>query len=80
MHNCASDCWLSWLGRVYDLTDLMAEHTGSVIQPLSPFLSSFFPSLLSKNINGLPPSPSPLPSLPPLLPLPPHPSTLPTLT
>eukprot|EP00300_Choanocystis_sp_HF-7_P011528 c17500_g1_i1.p1 GENE.c17500_g1_i1~~c17500_g1_i1.p1 ORF type:complete len:219 (+),score=48.34 c17500_g1_i1:67-723(+) len=28
MHNCAEDCWLSWLGAVYDLTALVGQYEG----------------------------------------------------
>lgn len=29
-HNTSSDCWVSLLGKVYDLTPLCEEHTGSI--------------------------------------------------
>lgn len=29
-HNSSSDCWVSLLGKVYDLTPLCEEHTGSI--------------------------------------------------
>ena len=27
-HNAPGDCWVSYLGKVYDLTSLCKEHTG----------------------------------------------------
>lgn len=27
-HNAPTDCWVSYLGKVYDLTSLCKEHTG----------------------------------------------------
>ena len=28
LHNAPEDCWLSWLGHVYDLTPLIQENVG----------------------------------------------------
>lgn len=36
-HNTPEDCWVSYLGRVYDLTPLCAEHAGSIL--LKPILT-----------------------------------------
>ena len=36
VHNAPEDCWLSYLGHVYDLTPLCSEHAGSVL--LKPIL------------------------------------------
>lgn len=36
-HNTPEDCWVSYLGRVYDLTPLCAAHAGSIL--LKPILS-----------------------------------------
>jgi cytochrome b involved in lipid metabolism len=30
IHNVESDCWVSLLGNVYDLTPLLAQHKGSI--------------------------------------------------
>ncbi|KAI8900618.1 hypothetical protein BC833DRAFT_618363 [Globomyces pollinis-pini] len=38
LHNSPEDCWLSWLGCVYDLTDLVAKHDGS--PKLTPILAN----------------------------------------
>ncbi|KAI8929908.1 cytochrome b5-like heme/steroid binding domain-containing protein [Entophlyctis helioformis] len=37
-HNSPDDCWLSWLGLVYDLTKLVEEHRGSTL--LLPILKN----------------------------------------
>eukprot|EP00878_Enallax_costatus_P039878 GHUV01045806.1.p1 GENE.GHUV01045806.1~~GHUV01045806.1.p1 ORF type:complete len:158 (+),score=21.13 GHUV01045806.1:241-714(+) len=33
-HNTAGDCWVSFLGGVYDLTRLIQEHPGSLTEPI----------------------------------------------
>lgn len=33
-HNTADDCWVSFLGGVYDLTPLLQKHPGKIIEPL----------------------------------------------
>jgi hypothetical protein len=33
-HNSSHNCWVSWSGRVYDLTPLLAEYTGPLAQPI----------------------------------------------
>ncbi|CAJ1370138.1 unnamed protein product [Effrenium voratum] len=33
-HNTSHDCWVSFFGRVYDLTPLLAEHEGPLAQPI----------------------------------------------
>ena len=30
VHNTSSDCWVSFLGDVYDLTPLCEEHSGMI--------------------------------------------------
>mmetsp|Transcript_41562 Transcript_41562/g.131015 ORF Transcript_41562/g.131015 Transcript_41562/m.131015 type:complete len:109 (-) Transcript_41562:339-665(-) len=35
-HNSSqNDCWVSFLGRVYNLTDLILENKGALIQPIA---------------------------------------------
>jgi len=34
MHNSGHDCWVSYFGRVYDITPLLAEYSGALAQPL----------------------------------------------
>mmetsp|Transcript_46802 Transcript_46802/g.117264 ORF Transcript_46802/g.117264 Transcript_46802/m.117264 type:complete len:237 (+) Transcript_46802:80-790(+) len=35
-HNSSQDdCWVSFLGRVYDLTPLLIEHAGDLVQPIA---------------------------------------------
>ena len=37
-HNCQTDCWVSLLGYVYDLTPLIAKNTASpLIDPIIKF-------------------------------------------
>lgn len=36
-HNLASDCWVSYFGHVYDLTSLVKEHAGLLVQPILRF-------------------------------------------
>jgi len=38
VHNVPTDCWVSYLGKVYDLTPLCEEHAGNVL--LKPITSS----------------------------------------
>ena len=38
LHNTPDDCWVSYLGHVYDLTPLCNEHAGSVL--LKPILAN----------------------------------------
>jgi hypothetical protein len=33
-HNTHTDCWVSFLGRVFDLTKLVAENEGILTQPI----------------------------------------------
>lgn len=33
-HNASHNCWVSWFGRVYDLTPLLAEYDGPLAQPI----------------------------------------------
>mmetsp|Transcript_43974 Transcript_43974/g.116245 ORF Transcript_43974/g.116245 Transcript_43974/m.116245 type:complete len:242 (-) Transcript_43974:80-805(-) len=33
-HNSSHDCWVSYFGRVYDLTPLLAEYEGPLAQPI----------------------------------------------
>lgn len=33
-HNSPHDCWVSYFGRVYDLTPLLAEYDGPLAQPI----------------------------------------------
>lgn len=37
-HNAPEDCWISWLGSVYDLTDLVAQHKGNAL--ITPILQN----------------------------------------
>jgi hypothetical protein len=37
LHNVQSDCWVSFFGKVYDLTPLVNEHRGSLVQPILRF-------------------------------------------
>ena len=45
-HNVASDCWVSFFGYVYDLTPLIQEHKGALVQPILKYagqdISHFF--------------------------------------
>jgi len=45
-HNVASDCWVSYFSKVYNLTELVAEHKGLLVQPILKFagqdISSWF--------------------------------------
>ena len=34
IHNTSKDCWVSILGRVFDLTELIAKNRGPLTQPL----------------------------------------------
>ena len=34
VHNTHTDCWVSFLGRVFDLTKLVAENEGILTQPI----------------------------------------------
>ena len=34
MHNCAEDCWVSIFNDVYDITPLIAQHRGTLAEPL----------------------------------------------
>jgi len=36
-HNVQSDCWVSYFGRVYNLTRLIAENKGLLVQPILKF-------------------------------------------
>jgi len=36
-HNVSADCWVSFFGKVYDLTKLVHEHTGLLVQPILRF-------------------------------------------
>lgn len=36
-HNVLSDCWVSYFGRVYDLTPLIKENPGLLVQPIVKF-------------------------------------------
>lgn len=36
-HNVTADCWVSFFGRVYDLTNLIEEHKGLLTQPILKF-------------------------------------------
>jgi len=36
-HNVASDCWVSYFGKVYDLTPLVQENKGLLVQPILKF-------------------------------------------
>ena len=38
LHNVPSDCWVSYLGKVYDLTLLCKEHMGDVL--LKPIIAN----------------------------------------
>jgi cytochrome b involved in lipid metabolism len=38
VHNSAGDIWLSWLGKVYDLTPLCQDHAGNPL--LMPILKN----------------------------------------
>jgi cytochrome b involved in lipid metabolism len=29
VHNTLNDCWVAYLGKVYDITDFLPKHTGS---------------------------------------------------
>jgi cytochrome b involved in lipid metabolism len=31
LHNCGEDCWVSFLGKVCNLTQLIDAHTGTLI-------------------------------------------------
>jgi cytochrome b involved in lipid metabolism len=33
-HNTHTDCWVSFLGKVFDLTKLVAENEGILTQPI----------------------------------------------
>jgi len=37
VHNHFHDCWVSYFGKVYDLTPLLAEHQGLLVQPILRF-------------------------------------------
>lgn len=37
LHNAAEDCWVSFFGHVYDLTELVKEHKGPLAQPIIEF-------------------------------------------
>jgi cytochrome b involved in lipid metabolism len=32
LHNSPEDCWVSWLGCVYNLTDVIKNHAGKMRQ------------------------------------------------
>ena len=34
VHNTHTDCWVSFLGRVFDLTKLVSENEGVLTQPI----------------------------------------------
>ena len=34
VHNTHTDCWVSFLGKVFDLTRLVAENEGILTQPI----------------------------------------------
>src|SRR4051794_3566825 len=36
-HSVSSDCWVSYSGRVYDLTPLIAQYKGLLVQPILKF-------------------------------------------
>ena len=38
-HNTSSDCWVSFLGKVYNLTPLCEEHAGIVACLLPPLIA-----------------------------------------
>lgn len=38
-HNVPSDCWVSYLGKVYDLTPLCQEHAGRLDENAPGYLS-----------------------------------------
>lgn len=48
-HNVSSDCWVSYFGKVYDLTELVRENKGLLVQPILKFagqdISSWFDSI-----------------------------------
>jgi len=37
LHNVQSDCWVSFFGKVYDLTSLVNENSGALVQPILRF-------------------------------------------
>ena len=37
MHNCADDCWVSIFGKVFMLTDFLAENKGPLAEPIIQF-------------------------------------------
>eukprot|EP00462_Mataza_sp_D1_P002956 CAMPEP_0175102324 /NCGR_PEP_ID=MMETSP0086_2-20121207/8367_1 /TAXON_ID=136419 /ORGANISM="Unknown Unknown, Strain D1" /LENGTH=223 /DNA_ID=CAMNT_0016377109 /DNA_START=33 /DNA_END=704 /DNA_ORIENTATION=+ len=37
LHNVSSDCWVSYFGKVYDLTPLVQEHRGLLVNPILKF-------------------------------------------
>lgn len=36
-HNVPNDCWVSFFGKVYDLTPLIEKHRGLLVQPILKF-------------------------------------------
>jgi cytochrome b involved in lipid metabolism len=34
VHNTHTDCWVSFLGRVFDLTNVVADNEGILTQPI----------------------------------------------
>ena len=42
-HNVSSDCWVSYLGKVYDLTPLCQEHSGESRKCLRCSFHPFIP-------------------------------------
>jgi len=41
VHNTSSDCWVSFLGNVYDLTPLCEEHSGTMIGDCKSILNDY---------------------------------------
>ena len=49
-HNAPGDCWVSYLGKVYDLTSLCKEHTGE--QGKSVTLYMLKDSEITSHVHG----------------------------
>ena len=58
LHNCMEDCWVSIFGKVYDLSNFLADRKGPLAQPIIKFagedISHWFDEETGnvKNVHG----------------------------